>query len=279
MINNNLLDKLNDKMIFSVCSDSLVYFIEEIDTISEDYIIRLGYYAVSDGINMIDFKKNVMTDISSMYGVKSWTPRDFINFEDFYSEIKFYDDEVAIESVIKSFDIFLDRANYTNSRIFLSENGVTIKCENCYPGYKAIINGVEYEVVDDYLIHEVVTDMRLGEKDIDLTTLCTTLVTDMSYLFCDTEFNQPIGHWDVSNVNDMSAMFKHSTFNQAIAPWNVSKVQNMEGMFAGSEFNQPIEKWDVSNVTNMNYIFLDSKFNQSIENWKINKMVDTELMF
>ena len=276
-----LIEKLNSKLILSRNTNCLVYFVDDIDidTNTEDQFKKLGYYAVSDGINMIDFKENVMDDITFIYGVKSFSPPEFSNLADFYSEIEFYNDEVTEEQIIKSFDVFLDRANYANPRVYLSENGVTIKCENCYPGYKAFLNGVEYEVVDNYLINKLEGDMRLGDEDIDMTKLCTTLVTDMSYLFRETEFNQPIDNWDVSNVVDMSLMFKDSKFNQPIDNWDVSKVQNMEGMFEGSDFNQPIGKWDVSNVLDMSYIFSDSKFKQSIENWKINKSVYIEDMF
>ena len=86
---NIFLDKLNTKMIFSRYSDSLVYFVEDLDNVNEDEIIKLGYYAISDGMELIDFKKNSIDDISNMYGVKSWVPREFSNLEDFYSEINF----------------------------------------------------------------------------------------------------------------------------------------------------------------------------------------------
>jgi hypothetical protein len=58
---------------------------------------------------MIDFKKNVLDDISNMYGVKSCTTPEFINLQDFYSEIGIYDDEVTVEQIISFFDIFSDR--------------------------------------------------------------------------------------------------------------------------------------------------------------------------
>jgi hypothetical protein len=46
MRSNNLLEKLNTKMIFSRFTDSLVYFVEDLDTIIEDDFKKLGYYAV-----------------------------------------------------------------------------------------------------------------------------------------------------------------------------------------------------------------------------------------
>ena len=73
--------------------------------------------------------------------------------------------------------------------------------------------------------------MQIGDKDVNVSKLCTTLVTDMSYLFCDTEFNQAIESWDVSNVIDMSAMFKHSKFNQSIENWKINKSVDIEFMY------------------------------------------------
>ena len=43
-----------------------------------------------------------------------------------------------------------------------------------------------------------------------------------------TEFNQPVGSWDTSNVTDMNGVFLRAT-----------------------EFNQPVGSWDTSNVTDM----------------------------
>ena len=72
-----------------------------------------------------------------------------------------------------------------------------------------------------------------------------------------TEFNQPIGNWDVSNVTDMNWMFyQASSFNQPLNDWDVSSVTDMGYMFYGAAFNQDISIWAVDNVTectNFNY--------------------------
>ena len=108
-----------------------------------------------------------------------------------------------------------------------------------------------------------------------------SLCSDMSYMFDQSSFNQPIGNWDVSNVTNMSYMFHRSSFNQPIGNWDVNSVTNMSNMFnqAGS-FNQPISNWDVSNVTDMNYIFCDAiKFNQPIGSWDVSSVTNMESMF
>lgn len=159
------------------------------------------------------------------------------------------------------------------ARFLLAENGITCKCENLISGQKGILNGVEFEAVNNELLRQKV------EEKADLTKLCTSLVTDMRTLFWGSDLNLRIGNWDVSNVTDMSSMFLDSKFNQPIGSWDVSNVTNMEGMFAiESEillwdpdfggFNQSIVEWDVSNVTNMDYMFWQQpKFNQDLSNW------------
>jgi len=47
----------------------------------------------------------------------------------------------------------------------------------------------------------------------------------MSELFKNSDFNKPIGNWDVSNVTDMSYIFTFSDFNQIIDRWCVKNIQ------------------------------------------------------
>ena len=141
-------------------------------------------------------------------------------------------------------------------KFYLAENGITCKCENVLAGDKGFINGIEYEAVNrDFL------SLRMSENK-DLTRLCTSLVTDMSYLFSELTSNQPILNWDVSNVTNMEGMFYVNL--EWIEPFSVVL------------FNQPIGVWDVSNVTNMDYMFKDNfEFNQDLSKWCVVKIPNT----
>ena len=96
------------------------------------------------------------------------------------------------------------------------------------------------------------------------------------------DFNSPIGHWDLSNVTDMDAMFQNATsFNQDISSWDTSNVTIMRGMFQNAtSFNQSISSWDVSKVTIMEAMFANAtSFNQSISSWNVSKVSSMTQMF
>ena len=60
-------------------------------------------------------------------------------------------------------------------------------------------------------------------------------------------------------IQDMSFMFYDCPFNQPIPDWNTSNVTTMEGMFGGSAsvFDQDISSWDVGNVINFSQFMSD----------------------
>lgn len=161
-----------------------------------------------------------------------------------------------------------------NKDPIIIENG-TIKCFGSEIGTEFYVDELETTVT--------VTDREMLESRIlntdDFGTVCTSNITNMSVLFGSSEFNHPIGDWDVSNVTDMSGMFRESTFNSPIGNWDVSNVTNMSNMFFSSTFNIPIGDWDVSNVTNMSGMFRESTFNSPIVNWDVSSVTNTSEMF
>ena len=65
----------------------------------------------------------------------------------------------------------------------------------------------------------------------DVTTVCTSRITDMSECLVDRSFNQDISAWDVSNVTNMSLCLAMHSFNQDLSAWDVSNVTTMSDMF------------------------------------------------
>ena len=145
--------------------------------------------------------------------------------------------------------------------------------------------------------------IKRGGVNANLNDIDVSQVTDMSSLFCDSEFNGDISKWNVGNVKNMWSMFAGSTFNGDISGWNVSNVEymgymfsdskfnddiskwnvsrviNMEGIFCNSDFNGDISKWDVSNVECMGYMFSGSRFTRDISQWDVSIVTDMEGMF
>ncbi|NVJ45974.1 MAG: hypothetical protein HWE07_02570 [Cytophagia bacterium] len=71
-----------------------------------------------------------------------------------------------------------DSLNSGEPRIYLDSNGITVKCTpNCPVGFKQYLNGIEYEVVDNDLIR------RRIDEGVDMKSLVTSMVTDMSSMF------------------------------------------------------------------------------------------------
>jgi len=151
-------------------------------------------------------------------------------------------------------------------RVFkLADNDVTVTCQGAGPGTAGVINNLQYTAVDNDLLEE----MRDDEKD--LSTVCTSLVTEMPFLFIfDSTFNQNISNWDMSSVTTIRAMFRDAkSFNQDISNWDVSSVVDMGGAFLNAtSFNADIGAWDVSSTQDMSGMFSGAEsFNQNLTGW------------
>ena len=136
-----------------------------------------------------------------------------------------------------------------------------------------------------------------GSTDINNWTLKTTGTVNMASMFeLATEFNQPIGSWNVSAVTNMTSMFRRnstgtSLFNQNIGGWNVSSVTTFSAMFFCSlgglnSFNNggstDINNWTLktTGTINMDDMFNGAKvFNQPLSNWNTINVTSMSNMF
>ncbi|BCE00966.1 BspA family leucine-rich repeat surface protein [Marinicellulosiphila megalodicopiae] len=117
----------------------------------------------------------------------------------------------------------------------------------------------------------------------DISSWDVSSVLDMNHMFnAAVDFNQDLNSWDVSSVTNMQSMFKHATaFNQELNNWNLSSLTNLAEMFSGASFfNQNINDWDVSSVTSMFNMFTDAyNFNQPLNSWNVSSVTDMHQMF
>jgi surface protein len=106
--------------------------------------------------------------------------------------------------------------------------------------------------------------ITLINDDEDVTAVCTSNITDMSYMFYKaSDFNQPLNNWDTSSVENMSYMFYDArAMNSDITTWKTRNVNNMIYMFRSADvFNQDLSKWNVPLIetrpTDFDYATLD----------------------
>ena len=109
-------------------------------------------------------------------------------------------------------------------------------------------NSIIYTARDAWLSNPTAAEATYGH----ISTWDTSGVTDMSYLFCGssfndcntaaTSFNEDISAWDTSGVTRMDYMFYYaSAFDQDIGAWDTSGVITMDSMFYyASAFDQDL---------------------------------------
>ncbi|MCA6421885.1 MAG: BspA family leucine-rich repeat surface protein, partial [Flavobacterium sp.] len=111
-------------------------------------------------------------------------------------------------------------------------------------------------------------------------------VVNVGWMFKNSNFNQPIGTWNMSNVRRMGHMFENNTvFNQNIGSWNISNVWDMRYMFLGAtSFNNggspSIGNWNTASLTRPRGMFSGcTAFDQSLANWNVRLANDVRDMF
>ena len=88
-----------------------------------------------------------------------------------------------------------------------------------------------------------IIDKEIKEKgpNCSLNFIDNSLITDMSHLFSNSDFNGDISGWNVSNVKDMTGMFYDSKFNGDISEWDTSNVKEMDNVFHHSQLEKKPE--------------------------------------
>ena len=122
--------------------------------------------------------------------------------------------------------------------------------------------------------------VNLDVTAIDAPTISTYRLTSF-FNTCNVGSQGNMNFWDTSSVTAMNSVFAHSDFNQPIGNWDLSNVTTTYGMFEKCyNFNQPIGDWDTSNVTTMRRMFDNTSstnkmsFDQDIGSWDVGKVTD-----
>ena len=122
-------------------------------------------------------------------------------------------------------------------------------------------------------------------KNVDVTKLNTSNVTNMSYMFAFNAATElDLSNFDTSKVTDMSMMFAldANLTKLNISSFNTSKVTTMQSMFALCQRlgTLDLRHFDVSKVTNMSAMFSQSTLTSiNTTGWNTANVTDMSAMF
>jgi len=118
--------------------------------------------------------------------------------------------------------------------------------------------------------------------DADLNHLDVSLITDMDFLFRDSDFQGNISEWDVSNLESAYKMFINCpSFNSDLSKWKMPKLTDASYMFSRCpSFNSDLSKWKMPKLTDASYMFSRCpSFNSDLSKWDVSNVDSVESMF
>jgi hypothetical protein len=130
---------------------------------------------------------------------------------------------------------------------------LTLKLRRAYDRFMA--TGRKLKASDRNLRGYVYQALEMYGMHADLSFLDVSAVTDMHWLFRNTDFDGDVSGWDVSNVRDMCGMFEGCPFDGDISGWHTGAVRTIDAMFRNSGFHEDISGWDTSSVECMDDAF------------------------
>ena len=218
--------------------------------------------------------------------------RDYLDFWYYANQIKniYIQNEIQkINSYTRVFDVTIDNSNRVKA--YLSTN----KTNTNYYDLYIQADGIIY--MNEDASYYFANMNNLSQID-NIYGLNTSNVTNMSYMFYHTGYNDSIfkldiGAFDTSNVTNMSYMFyntgfKNPDFTLDVSKFDTSNVTNMSYMFYHTGYNSKkinldVRKFNTGNVTNMSYMFYNTAYNNTdftldLSNFDTNKAIDMDYM-
>ena len=132
----------------------------------------------------------------------------------------------------------------------------------------------------------------------DLSKWDTSMITDMSYMFCGSIFLGDISKWNTSNVTNMEGMFSMNVISipgdneTLLQPYycGYTHYDNPPYNYSVSTVEKPstyidkiniidIANWNTSKVTNMRGMFANSYFYKDLSRWNTSNVTDMSYMF
>ncbi len=208
-------------------------------------------------------------------------------------KVVFYTDETRSNNK-------LDLAPVPNATLVINSVSVVEQTPDTTPKTISIdgtIQGWQFNAPGDYLklnninrwgaldIHNNAMFFRCANMTCTATDAPVVTTTMFYRMFrgCS-NFNGPIGNWDVSGVTRIDECFKGcSTFNQPLNSWDVSNINVFAQAFNGcANFVQDLNDWQINNseIVNMYAMFYNCfNFNGDIYSWDTSKVWNMSLMF